>query len=36
MKAGDAIVFDEGGIHRGSKPVTHDRLVLRYNYCIEN
>ena len=29
-KAGDAVIFNEGGIHRGSKPTINDRLVLRY------
>ena len=31
-KAGSAIVFDEGGVHRGSKPKLSDRMVLRYMY----
>ena len=29
---GDAIIFSEGGIHRGSTPTKNDRLVLRYFY----
>ena len=29
-KAGDAVIFNEGGIHRGSKPTINDRLVLRF------
>lgn len=32
MKAGDAIIFDENGFHRGSKPTKTDRAVLRYHY----
>ncbi len=31
-KAGTAVIFDEGGIHRGSKPKLNDRMVLRYMY----
>ncbi len=31
-KAGTAIIFDEGGVHRGSKPQLNDRMVLRYMY----
>jgi ectoine hydroxylase-related dioxygenase (phytanoyl-CoA dioxygenase family) len=30
MKAGDAIIFDENGIHKGSKTLENERLVLRY------
>lgn len=30
--AGDAIIFDEGGIHRGSTPTLSDRIVLRFNF----
>ena len=30
MKAGDAIIFDEGIVHRGSKLLFTDRIVLRY------
>tara|TARA_B100000029_G_scaffold432747_2_gene445166 strand:- start:809 stop:1639 length:831 start_codon:yes stop_codon:yes gene_type:complete len=29
-KQGDAVIFNEGGIHRGSTPTKNDRLVLRY------
>ena len=32
MKAGDVIIFDENGFHRGSKPTKTDRAVLRYHY----
>lgn len=28
--AGTMIIFDEGGIHRGSKPTLNDRMVIRY------
>ena len=31
-KAGSAIIFDEGGVHQGSKPQYNDRMVLRYLY----
>ena len=30
--AGDLLVFDDGGIHRGSKNLINDRLVLRILY----
>ena len=29
-KAGTMIVFDEGGIHRGTKPSLNDRMVIRF------
>tara|TARA_A100001011_G_scaffold374440_1_gene434937 strand:+ start:149 stop:955 length:807 start_codon:yes stop_codon:yes gene_type:complete len=32
MNSGDAIIFDEGGVHKGSKSLINDRLVLRYLY----
>jgi len=35
-KAGTAVIFDEGGIHRGSKPKFNDRMVLRYMYTRKN
>ena len=35
-KAGSAIVFDEGGVHRGSRPQNTDRMVLRYLYSSKN
>ena len=31
-KAGSAIIFDEGGVHQGSKPQFNDRMVVRYLY----
>jgi hypothetical protein len=34
-KAGSAIIFDEGGIHKGSKPSLNDRMVLRYLYSLK-
>ena len=34
-KAGTAIIFDEGGVHQGSKPQFNDRMVLRYLYSIK-
>ena len=34
MSAGSAIIFDEGGIHKGSKTLYNDRMVLRYLYSI--
>lgn len=33
-KAGSLIIFDEGGVHQGSKPQYSDRMVLRYLYSI--
>jgi len=35
-KAGTAIVFDEGGVHKGSRPQKIDRMVLRYLYSSTN
>jgi hypothetical protein len=35
MSPGDAIVFDEGGVHKGSKSLINDRMVLRYLYSIK-
>ena len=32
LSAGDAIIFDEGGIHKGSKSLKNERVVLRYLY----
>lgn len=32
MSAGDAIIFDEGGIHKGSKTSKNERIVLRYMF----
>ncbi len=32
MRAGDAIIFDEGIVHRGSRLLYTDRIVLRYIY----
>ncbi len=34
LKAGDALIFDENGFHRGGKPKISDRVVLRYHYGI--
>ena len=34
MSAGDAIIFNEGGVHKGSKTLLSDRMVLRYLYSI--
>ena len=36
MSPGDAIIFDEGGVHKGSKTMINERLVLRYHYLIKN
>jgi len=30
--AGDLLIFNEGGLHKGSKPSLNERLVLRYLY----
>lgn len=35
MSAGDAIIFDEGGVHKGSKTLYSERMVLRYLYSIK-
>ena len=35
LSAGDAIIFDEGGLHKGSKSLYSERLVLRYLYSIK-
>jgi ectoine hydroxylase-related dioxygenase (phytanoyl-CoA dioxygenase family) len=35
LKAGDAIIFDEGGLHKGSKSLLNERVVLRYLYSIK-
>jgi hypothetical protein len=32
LKAGSAIIFDEGGVHKGSKTLEQDRMILRYIY----
>ena len=32
LKAGDAILFDEGGIHKGSKTASSERAVIRYTF----
>ena len=36
MSPGDIIIFDEGGVHKGSKILYNHRQVLRYHYSIEN
>ena len=35
MPAGGAIIFDEGGVHRGSRTQSGNRIVLRYLYSIK-
>lgn len=35
LSPGDAIIFNEGGIHKGSKSLLNERLVLRYLYSIK-
>ena len=30
--AGDVIIFNDGGVHRGSKVLKSERIVLRYLY----
>jgi len=32
MEAGDAIIFDENGFHKGSKISKNERIVLRFFY----
>lgn len=36
MSPGDAIIFDEGGVHKGSKLLKNERLVLRYHFSRVN
>lgn len=36
MKRGSALIFDEIGVHRGSRPSKQGRLVLRYFYRRKN
>jgi hypothetical protein len=36
MSPGDMIIFDEGGVHKGSRILHNDRQVLRYHYSITN
>ena len=36
LSAGDAIIFDEGGVHKGSKSLKNERIVLRYLYSTKN
>jgi hypothetical protein len=35
LSAGSAIIFDEGGVHKGSKTLLSDRMVMRYMYSIK-
>jgi ectoine hydroxylase-related dioxygenase (phytanoyl-CoA dioxygenase family) len=35
MEAGDAIIFDEGGVHKGSMPMLNDRAVIRYHFKVK-
>lgn len=35
-KPGDVLIFNEGGVHRGSNPSLNDRVVLRYLYSKKN
>ena len=35
LPAGGAIIFDEGGVHKGSKTNTSDRIALRYLYSVK-
>ena len=32
MSAGDAIIFNEGGIHKASKTLKNERIVLRFMF----
>ena len=34
LNAGDSIIFNEGGIHRGSKNLSSNRIVIRFMYSI--
>jgi hypothetical protein len=33
---GDLLIFNDGGIHRGSKPSISERLVIRYMYLVKS
>ena len=35
LEAGDAIIFNDGGFHKGSKTLYSDRKVIRYLYSIK-
>ena len=35
MEEGDAIIFDEGGVHKGSMPMQNDRAVIRYHFKVK-
>jgi len=35
-EGGDAIIFNEGGVHKGSKTSFNNRVVLRYLYSAKN
>ena len=32
LKAGDAIIFNEGLVHKGSKLLHSDRMILRFHF----
>ena len=32
LSVGDVLIFNEGGVHKGSKVTKNDRMVLRYLY----
>ena len=34
LKAGDAIIFDEGGLHKAARSTLSERMVLRYIYSV--
>ena len=36
LKAGDAIIFDEGGVHKGSKTEFTERAVVRYTFSTKD
>jgi len=35
LKAGDAIVLDEGGIHKGSQTLKSERMMMRFFYSVK-
>lgn len=36
MEPGDAIIFDENGIHKGSRILENERIVLRFFFSTKN
>ena len=36
MSAGDAIIFNEGGVHKGQETSSSERVVLRFMFRLED